>query len=63
MCRKVTCEKCHKATYAGCGMHVEQVLGGVSKSDRCACREAQQAAPPAGAPATGPEGAPWWKVW
>jgi hypothetical protein len=23
----------------GCGMHVEQVLGGVPKDERCQCRE------------------------
>ena len=26
MCRKVTCEKCGKPTWAGCGQHVEQTL-------------------------------------
>jgi hypothetical protein len=36
MCRRVTCPECGKATFAGCGMHVEQVLGGVPQSDRCA---------------------------
>ncbi len=37
MCRRVTCSKCGKATYAGCGNHVEQVLAGVPKSRRCDC--------------------------
>lgn len=40
MCRVVQCKKCHKPTWAGCGAHVEQVLGHVPKSGRCACREA-----------------------
>lgn len=40
MCRVVECSKCHKPTWAGCGAHVEQVLGHVAKSARCACREA-----------------------
>jgi hypothetical protein len=39
MCRQVKCSTCGKATYAGCGMHVEQVLAGVPASQRCRCRE------------------------
>lgn len=35
MCRRVTCKKCGKPTYAGCGQHVEQVLAGVPRSQRC----------------------------
>ena len=37
MCRRTKCRTCGKATYAGCGMHVDQVLAGVPKADRCAC--------------------------
>jgi hypothetical protein len=37
MCRPATCKSCGKATYAGCGNHVEQVLGHVPMSQRCAC--------------------------
>ncbi len=37
MCRRVACRACGKPTYAGCGQHVEQVLAGVPKSQRCAC--------------------------
>ena len=44
MCRRVTCDKCNRPTFAGCGAHVEQVLGDVPPSDRCRCRE--QAPPP-----------------
>ncbi|MFJ5228420.1 hypothetical protein ACIQBJ_00855 [Kitasatospora sp. NPDC088391] len=40
MCRRTTCRNCGKATYAGCGMHVEQVLAGVRPADRCACDRA-----------------------
>lgn len=40
MCRQVTCRTCGKATYAGCGMHVEQVLAGVPQSRRCDCAAA-----------------------
>jgi hypothetical protein len=35
MCRKVTCKRCGKASWAGCGAHVEQVLRGVPIADRC----------------------------
>lgn len=39
MCRRIECPKCKKPTYAGCGMHVEQVLGDVPKPSRCGCRD------------------------
>jgi hypothetical protein len=35
MCRAITCKKCNKPTWAGCGAHVEQVLGHVPESRRC----------------------------
>lgn len=40
MCRRVVCDQCKKPSYAGCGMHIEQVLGDVPKEQRCACRDA-----------------------
>ncbi|MFH8381840.1 hypothetical protein ACH4E7_12965 [Kitasatospora sp. NPDC018058] len=43
MCRRVVCRTCGKPTYAGCGMHVEQVLAGVPKSQRCACSPKERA--------------------
>ena len=39
MCRRVQCEKCGKPTYAGCGMHIEQVLADVPVAERCHCRD------------------------
>jgi hypothetical protein len=36
MCEKVTCRKCNKPTWAGCGEHVEQALAGIAIADRCA---------------------------
>jgi hypothetical protein len=36
MCRPVTCKKCGKITWAGCGQHVSQVLAGVPAAQRCA---------------------------
>jgi len=37
MCRRITCSTCGKPSWAGCGAHVEQVLGDVPAEDRCAC--------------------------
>jgi hypothetical protein len=46
MCRRVDCPKCARPTYAGCGAHVEQVLGDVPAKDRCRCREEKGTEPP-----------------
>ncbi len=43
MCRRVTCNECRKPTFAGCGLHVEQVLGDVPADARCRCREERAA--------------------
>ena len=40
MCRAVTCKKCGKPSWKGCGAHIEQVLGDVSSDQRCQCRQA-----------------------
>lgn len=37
MCRQAVCKKCQGITWRGCGMHVDQVLAGVPKSQRCTC--------------------------
>lgn len=37
MCSKTTCNTCGKATWTGCGNHVEQALRGVPQSQRCTC--------------------------
>lgn len=34
------CNKCGKPGWAGCGAHIEQVLGDVREADRCHCDEA-----------------------
>jgi len=39
MCKRVECSKCKKPTYAGCGMHIEQVLSDVPRENRCTCRD------------------------
>ena len=43
MCHSAMCPQCHKTSYSGCGLHIEQALAGVSEQDRCSCG-------PAGAP-------------
>ncbi len=43
MCRRVVCRTCGKFGHAGCGMHVDQVLAGVPRSERCGCgKESRQ---------------------
>lgn len=44
MCQRVECSACHKPSYVGCGLHVEQVLQGVPPEKRCHCREDRHAA-------------------
>lgn len=44
MCRQVTCPRCSKASWAGCGQHVNQVLQGVPKNQRCKCTPAEKEA-------------------
>ena len=43
MCRQVTCKRCEKASWAGCGQHVNQVLAGVPKNQRCKCTAQEMA--------------------
>lgn len=50
MCRRVECSKCHRPTFAGCGMHIEQVLGDVPREQRCHCNEKSAVAKPKSAP-------------
>ncbi|MCU1545982.1 MAG: hypothetical protein JWP30_1082 [Homoserinimonas sp.] len=35
MCRAVNCKTCGKTTWAGCGEHVDDVMRGVPRADRC----------------------------
>jgi hypothetical protein len=41
MCRAVTCRTCGKATWAGCGQHVDSVMRGIPSLQRCAGHEGQ----------------------
>ncbi len=43
MCRQVTCKRCEKASWAGCGQHVNQVLSGVPQNQRCKCTAPEMA--------------------
>jgi hypothetical protein len=45
MCRRIDCPKCGRPTFAGCGAHIEQVLGNVPPAQRCHCREQQSKSP------------------
>jgi len=44
MCRAVTCKKCGKITWAGCGQHVSQVMAGVPAAQRCPGHASEPAA-------------------
>jgi len=35
MCRAAKCRQCGKTTWAGCGQHVDSVMRGVPRADRC----------------------------
>jgi hypothetical protein len=48
MCRAVTCKKCAKTTWAGCGQHVNQVMANVPAPQRCAGHASDPAANSAG---------------
>jgi hypothetical protein len=42
MCYAVTCNKCGKTTWSGCGQHVDQVMRGIPKDQRCQGHEKEQ---------------------
>ena len=41
MCRPATCRQCGKATWAGCGQHVDSVMAAVPTAQRCSCESAR----------------------
>lgn len=45
MCSRVTCNRCNKATWSGCGNHIEEALAGVPEKDRCQGHENDPAQP------------------
>jgi len=46
MCQRITCAKCNKPTWTGCGAHVEAVMRPIPEAERCKCREQEK--PPSG---------------
>ena len=42
MCKRVTCPKCERSTWAGCGAHIEQALADVPPAERCTCEHADR---------------------
>lgn len=50
MCQPATCPRCGKTTWAGCGLHVDEVMEHVAPADRCPGHdEPVPASAPAGA--------------
>lgn len=45
MCRPVTCNKCGKTTWAGCGQHVDQVKASVPANQWCTCERTEYTNP------------------
>lgn len=39
MCSPATCPACGKTTWAGCGMHADQVMAAVPAPARCTCHD------------------------
>ena len=37
MCTAVRCDRCGKATWVGCGQHIEEALDGFTNEQRCVC--------------------------
>ncbi len=37
MCSPISCARCQKVTWTGCGEHIEQALAGFSQEQICAC--------------------------
>lgn len=44
MCSRVTCSRCKKYTWSGCGQHVKQVMAGIPKNQQCSCAADKAAA-------------------
>jgi hypothetical protein len=39
MCMPVTCQRCAKTTWTGCGAHVDEVMADVPAEQRCTCSD------------------------
>ena len=53
MCQRITCSDCGKPSFAGCGRHVESVLGDVPPAGRCHCHAPAESSAGAPGSATG----------
>lgn len=42
MCSAVRCKICGKTTWSGCGQHVDQVMAGVPRAERCPGRHTDE---------------------
>ncbi|MFT3707143.1 MAG: DUF2892 domain-containing protein [Archangium sp.] len=42
MCKRASCPRCGKVTWAGCGAHVDAVMAGVPEADRCKCGQGKK---------------------
>ncbi len=61
MCRRITCPQCDKPSFAGCGLHIESVLGDVPREQRCRCKERDAASDKGKGPTrTEPRARRWW---
>jgi hypothetical protein len=58
MCRRIQCTACGKPSFAGCGMHIEQVLGDVPRGERCRCADDKAQAVPESKPRKAHS---WWQ--
>jgi len=61
MCRRVEYSACGLPTFAGCGMHIEHVLGDVAPPERCRCREQSKSKPQSATPKE-PEAGFWQRL-
>jgi hypothetical protein len=52
MCQRITCRECGKQTFAGCGRHVESVLGDVPLAKRCPGHTSKGASEERGGPSS-----------
>ncbi|CAO3588095.1 unnamed protein product [Absidia cylindrospora] len=49
MCRRITCNKCEKFTWTGCGLHIQSALAGLTEEEKCQCNKQEEASESKGA--------------
>jgi len=60
MCYPVTCKKCGKTTWAGCGRHKDMVMARIPPEQRCTCSATTTTTPPPGGEPT--TRADWYEI-